>query len=278
MNIILKVANWLDRKEFLRFRLWEFSFGNASRFFLWYFYFRVLIPHPIKALKGFFEYRQLVRDANGESLTGSADLAEIHQYILNDKRNPQKFIIAPGFCLKPYDVTGQKSKCPVGRFNHDCLVLEKSELLFKDRQYWLGPCRECDIGKLAQLGAKLHADLYIMTSALDIARDLFLPAIKGEETRSGVFLLCKYSTEAFTLGLTTCGIAGALITFCSGDCVNHKDFTRADKGFKETQTQIETSLLDHLSNELLKLADLLPKSAEVYLKMGNIYKIGESYV
>lgn len=274
MNAAIKLANWLDRHEFLGTRLWEFSLRNVVRPFPWYFWLRVLLPHPLTALRGFFAYHRLVRDAEGRALYGSADFAEIRRLFFQGKYNPRRFMIAAGFCMKPYDIVGHKSNCPVGRFNHNCFVLENSAMLSQDRQYWPKPCQGCNIGILAQLGAKLQADFYIMTSALDIARDLFLPATKGDGTHLGIFLLCLYSSEAFTLALATSGIKGSLFTFCSGDCLNHEDFTKADKGFKDKQTFIEESQFESLKQELSAMADA-SSTGKVknykYVKRGNVY-------
>ena len=274
MNALIKFAQWLDDKEFLRYRLWEFNMRNTVRQFSWYFLFRVLLLHPIKAFRGFITYRHLVRAADGKRLHGSADLAEIHLFLLQGKHNPRRFIIAPGFCMKPYNDILKKSTCPVGHFNHDCHILENPAILSKDQHNWPKPCNKCNIGTLIKLGIKLGADFYIMTSALDIARDLFLPAMKDNGVKLGVFLLCHYSTEAFTFGLTTCGINGHLVTFCKGDCLNHEDFTRADKGLKEKQTFIEESMSIKLKEELYAMAHELGTSDEKsieYGKMGNVY-------
>jgi hypothetical protein len=276
MNIVIKLASWLDRKACFGFRLWEFSVRNVVRLFPWYFLFRVLLPHPIKALNGFIKYRRLVRDSEGGLLHGSTEFAEIPHFFLQNNRNPYRFMIAPGFCMKPYDDILHKSTCPVGQFNHDCLVLENSGLLHNTRNNWPEPCRGCNVGSLAQLGAKLHADFYIMNSAKDIAKDIFLPAIRWNGVRLGVFLLCAYSTEPFTLGLTTSGIKGSLITFCSGDCLNHEDFTNADKGIKNKQTLVETSQLNHLKAVLSKMGNAMSHRDEksfVYSKIHNVYRI-----
>jgi len=276
--LIVKFAQWLDRTEFLNIRLWEFSLRNTTRFFLWYFLLRVLLLHPLKALRGFQNYRKLVKNSDSQQLNGSSDLSEIRKYLLSKSSNPRRFLIAPGFCMKPYDEVAAKPICPVGHFNHNCIVFDRPEMLKRKQINWPNPCNECSIGTLAQVGAELGANFYIMTSALDIAKDLFLPAIRGKGTNLGIFLLCPYSTEAFTLGLMASGIKGALLTFCKGACLDHEDFTKADKGVKSKQTFIEKSMFQNL---LKKFRSLSMESVQhhtepfTYTKKNNVFTISK---
>ena len=50
----------------------------------------------------------------------------------------QRLIIAPGFCMKPYDEARQESLCPAGHFNHDCRVFDEPAMLPADRARWPG--------------------------------------------------------------------------------------------------------------------------------------------
>ncbi len=271
--MLITVARWLDKHEFLHYRLWEFSLRNCTRPFPYYYLFRVLLFHPVKAFRGFTRYQQLVRESNKQPLMGTQPLADLFQ---QGKINPRHFVLAPGFCLKPFDEKRKKAICPVGFFNHRCLVLEKSEMAAIDQQIWQKPCDGCSLGSLAQIAWRLKINFYILTSAMDIARDFFLPAIKSSGAGAGLFLLCRYSAEAFTWGLATAGIEGALITFASGDCLNHQDFTQADVGRKEKQTAVEPPLFNHLKTQLLHLGEKWsqrePLIASSYLLDKNIYR------
>lgn len=178
--------------------------------------------------------------------------------------------------LTPNDESQGKCICPVGHFNHDCLLFDRTELSLIEQQNWFKPCNRCNIGTLARLAVMLQADFYIMTSALDIAHDLFLPAIRGNGARLGIFLLYPYSAEAFTFGLAVSGMKGILITFCHGDCLNHDDFTRADKGFKDKQTFIDEAKFENLKKELAELAQVAIKEelkSAIYQKKNNSYQI-----
>ncbi len=273
---MIKLAQWLDRKEFLNYRLWEFSLRNLFRFFPYHFLFRIVLMHPLKALRGIFKYQKLVREAKGGDLTGTGKLDEIFDQLKTGLIDPSDFVLAPGFCMKPYDEDKTVSPCPAEHFNHRCLVLEKPSMLLNDQQQWQQPCNVCSLGTLAQLSAKLKANFHIMTSAHDITNDLFLPTIKNRGSRLGIFLLCPYSTDAFTWGLAICGIDGFLISFCKGDCLNHEDFTRADIGIKQKQTFIEETIFDHLKTELTNLAQTKVQNEQdrvQYIYKNNVYKI-----
>jgi hypothetical protein len=274
--MLTKFVQWLDRKEFLNYRLWEFSLSNSARLFPYYFLFRILFFHPVKATRGIFKYQKLVRKLNGDALLGTKKLDEISHSLKSGTIIFSRFFIAPGFCMKPYDEAKRISNCPIGHFNHRCLVLENLSMFLTEQQKWQQPCNECFLGTLAQLSVKLGANFYIMTSALDIARDLHLPAIKGNGAHSGIFLLCPYSTEAFSWGLATSGMDGSLITFCKGDCLNHEDFTKADIGIKEKQTFVEQTVFENLKTELENLAQSRDRKEEEhfhYNYKNNVYEI-----
>ena len=127
MNPFVKIAKNLDRKEYFGFRLWEFCLRNTVRLFPWYFLFAVLIRHPLTALHGFKHYRKLVRESSGQELHGTINLSTLLR-ILRKKKNNERFILAPGFCMKPFDEEKRESVCPAGFFNHRCVIMDKPKL------------------------------------------------------------------------------------------------------------------------------------------------------
>jgi hypothetical protein len=116
---------------------------------------------------------------------------------------------------------------------------------------WPKPCSQCGIAPLALWAAEIHADVYIMTSAIDIAKHVYLPALRNQGARVGLFFLCPYSLEPFTFGLTTAGIRGALLPFCQGACSTHQEWTKADTGIKKDQTFVADEQW-HKVHELLR--------------------------
>ena len=149
--MIIKFTQWLDKREFFRYRLWEFSYRNLLRFFPYHFLFKIILRHPVLALCGVMKYRKLVKEAKGVDLSGTNKLDDIFVQLKTGMIDARGFVIAPGFCMKPYNENKSKSPCPVGHFNHRCLVLERSSMLSKNQQYWQQPCNNCNLGTFAVL-------------------------------------------------------------------------------------------------------------------------------
>ncbi|MBN2009053.1 hypothetical protein JW960_06890 [candidate division KSB1 bacterium] len=185
----------------------------------------------------------------------------------------ERLVIAPGFCMKPYDIDAKRCLCPAGHFNHRCLMAERSDFIQKAQLEWPLPCSSCDIGTLVHHAARIGADVYIMTSGVDIARDLYLPAAHGTGARLGLFFLCRYSMEAFTWGMLISGMQGAAIPFCMGDCLNHHDFTQADKGIKESQTHVDTNQWQNILTILKQLPGHQANNEVLFEYVKSVYLI-----
>lgn len=268
--MLLKIFRFLDKHHFLRYRLWEFGFLNSARYFPLYFLFRIILAHPVNSLEGSLFYRNLVKRNLHSNLYGTISLDLLLKKL---KQNPDygtELLIALGFCLKPYDNNSQKSLCPVGFANHQCNLLDKINLNNSEKQQWPSVCSSCTIGKLALASEHLGTKFYIMTSALDIARDVYLPAIKSNNPQYGIFTLCNYSVEPFTFGLSIAGLNGAIINFCSGDCQDHTEWTKADVGVKTEQTELNSSELARLLFDLKTISKNNPP-VKSYCQQGNVY-------
>lgn len=267
--LLTRFTSYLDSQALWEIRLWQFMKNNLTRGFSWYFLFRGYLRFPLQAARGIKHYKGLVRQNHPKSLKGTLSQDDLFDFL---HQNPQqKFLIAPGFCMKPYDSEHQQSMCPAGHFNHNCLLIENLS-----SSTLPAPCQQCGIAPLVQAAAKLGADVYIMTSALDIARDLFLPAMRTGEKYAGLFFLCPYSTEPFTFGLATAGIQGALVTFCHGACADHATWTRADKGVKNEQTFVKSQEFEHLLWNLEKISSGKRYKQEIrYQQINNIYHSSE---
>ena len=274
-SMLKKYAARLDVRAFLGFRVWQFSLLNFRRAFPWYFLFRIILLHPIRSWKGLQRYRQLVKRANGGHIAGTTTLQSA---LLKKQENAASFLIAPGFCMKPYDYSKSRSICPAGHFNHACLLLDKGGITLFEPEKWPSPCSSCGIAPLVQLAAKHRADVYIMTSALDIARHVYLPAIRHRSPQAGLFFLCAYSTDAFTFGLALSGIEGALVKFCRGDCKNHEDWTKADIGFKRDQTFVESQTWQAILHNEDDIAVGDRTSGPIFEQRGQVYRVCEDKI
>ncbi len=269
-SLLNRFTSHFDSHALSGIRLWQFTMNNVSRDFSWYFLFRSYLRFPLQAAQGFKHYKGLVRQNHPESLTGTLSKNDLFDFL---QQNPQqKFLIASGFCTKPFNIEQQRSICPAGHFNHNCLLIEQLS-----SSTLPAPCQQCGIAPLVLAAVKLGADVYIMTSALDIACDLFLPAMRTGEKYMGLFFLCPYSTELFTFGLATAGIRGALVTFCRGACADHFTWTRADKGVKNEQTFVKSQDFDQLVCDLEKISQGKRYKQETrYQQINNIYHSSEN--
>jgi hypothetical protein len=144
------------------------------------------------------------------------------------------FVVALGFCQKP--VGGPGAGCPAGRFNHDCHVLVRSDLLGIRAAGLPIPCRGCDVRLIGTAALQAGAAVYVMTSAADIARHIFIPTLESDRFRYGLFLQCPYSIPAMALPLLICGIRSLLVGYGEGDCRDYAQFSLADEGTKDERT------------------------------------------
>ena len=266
---MIKRAARLDAQTFLGFRTWQFSLLNAGRWFPWYFLLRIMVMHPTAAWRGLLRYRRLVRRSPGKEPVGTVPLAALIDKV---RQREEPLLIAPGFCLKPYDYEKNRSICPAGHFNHRCILLENAANTVFQPSVWPAPCRKCGIATLVKIAAIHSADFYIMTSAIDIAQDVYLPAIRRRGPRLGLFFLCPYSVDPFTFGLAITGIKGALVQFCRGDCQTHAEWTDADRGLKNDQTAVDEKQWRSLVDDLVCTNDSKLQHVEV-VREGNLYHI-----
>jgi len=144
------------------------------------------------------------------------------------------FLLAVGFCQKPLGTSGVG--CPAGRFNHECYFLASDNILDIPMAQLPTPCRGCDIRAIGVTALRAGAALYIMTSALDIARHLFVPILRSRRFRYGLFLQCPYSIPAMILPLFICGVPSLLVGYSEGDCRDYTQFLLADNGTKDERT------------------------------------------
>ena len=112
--------------------------------------------------------------------------------------------------------------------------------------------------------------MHIMTSALDIAHDLMIPAIEKGRFKKVILCLCPFSIQAIILPLLICGIRGYLIEYSSGNCRYYQEWLLADRGIKREMT----TLLPEAYEKILSLLDLWAlsgSSCRRFQREGNIY-------
>lgn len=200
----------------------SFALHSLLRAYGWRFIWNVAIPYPRKVLQALAGMRKLV------FVDDHVDVSD-QEGTRIDLQGPQS-LIGVGFCLKPM-------ACPSGRFNHDCISLESTDL--KEVH---APCVGCEVRKHGERALQRGCTFYIMTSARDILDDVFLPALRERRFVAGRFLICRYSFKPFALGMLVSGIRGRLVAFESGDCRDYRTWVRADVGIKDEQTSLSQSV------------------------------------
>lgn len=243
MSFSSKLFKRLDEGRFLGFQVWEFASRSLSQEYGRWFLRKVVLRHPWRVVKGAFEYRRFLREGRREE--GITRLFwEREEGFFDQATRGESVLVGLGFCQKPFD-------CPSKRPNHSCLYLSTLDL---DRgEEWPHPiCRECKVAIVGRRALAAGANMYIMTSALDIAHDLMLLAIEEGRFKRVILCLCPFSVQAITLPLLTCGIQGYLIEYSSGNCRDYQQWLLADRGIKGEMTTLRPEVYE----KVLSLLDL----------------------
>lgn len=214
---MMRIFEWLDDIRFLNIQVWDFSFRSLGTDYGRDFLTRVIFRHPLVTLAAIGRYRKHYKSAR----EGSS----------SDWKGGPRSIVGAGFCLKPLSPA-----CISGRSNHDCFFFERN--LQHNHQKTPECCKHCKIREIGEGALEMGSNLYIMTSALDILYDMFLPALEENRFTDGLFTMCRYSFEPFKLALLVSGIEGKLFPFETGDCRDHAAWLQADTGNKDEQTAL----------------------------------------
>jgi hypothetical protein len=268
----------LDERAWLSFRIWDFSFRSLARRYGNTFLKEVVFRHPLRTLAGLLAYRRLVSssDSTRGDITYLFSETE-EEFQSRVARGERDFLVAVGFCQKPMKETGHRYECPEGRFNHRCFYLAQLDL--SQTQEGLPPaCRECEIREIGRKALRAGANVHIMTSALDIAYDIFVPTLKHRRFKTAIFCVCPYSVHPMALPLLICGIKGFVVQFNSGYCVDYSQWSLADEGTKAERTFLSQpaydKILAFLDDVAALRAELKKPSYHCFQQEGNIYVPG----
>ncbi len=258
----------LDDSAFLGFKIWEFSLRSLRRRYGLTFLSRVILRHPLKAMAGMSTYRTVAQgnpERSDVTLLFEGAEEELERRLRNARMD---LLVAVGFCQKPMDPL-----CPAGRPNHDCIFLEELDLA-EGADPVHEACVQCNVRTIGLRALLAGANMHIMTSALDIARDVMIPSADHQLFRSAVLCLCPYSVQAIALPLLICGIEGFLVGYNSGNCSDYAQWLQADKGIKDELTTLSG---DAHEKVLTLLGDLAAEREREgvrctrFLRRGNIY-------
>ena len=265
----------LDEKAFLGFRVWDFSFRSLPHRYSSAFLKEVLFRHPLRTLSGLLAYRRLVHgDRRRDDITCLFSGGE-EDFQCRVAEREGSFLVAVGFCQKPMREAGHGDECPVGRFNHRCLYLAQLNLSHVEGSSIPSACQSCEIRVIGTRALQAGADMHIMTSALDIAHDIFVPTLERGRFKTAVLCVCPYSVQPMALPLLICSIEGFVVQFNSGYCADYSQWSLADRGIKDDRTllspQAHSKILGFLDGIAALRAELGKPSYHRFQLEGNIY-------
>ncbi len=259
----------LDEKAFLGFRVWDFSLKSVPHRYGGAFLKKIVFRHPLRTLSGLLAYRRLVHAGRQRGdITYLFPEAET-DFQRRVAEGEGSFLVALGFCQKPRRGAGQDDECPMGRFNHRCLYLSEPEGNIPP------VCQSCEIRVTGARALRAGANMHIMTSALDIAHDIFVPALERRRFKTGIFCVCPYSVQPMALPLLICGIEGFVVQFHSGYCADYRQWSLADRGIKDDRTALSSQARSQILDFLDGVATLRAESGKPFYHRfrleGNIY-------
>ncbi len=247
----------MDETSFLGFNAWDFCVRSLIQPYGRLFLRSVILRHPFRAISGVLSYRKRLRSLKQKDIYPIGIKSELG---VRDLLSENNLLVGIGFCQKPLD-----PPCPAGRFNHQCVLLEQPGM-----QTIPEACMKCLIRETIIRSIQARASIYIMTSAVDIARDLLLPNFHSPYS-CYLIAVCPYSIPPLTLAMTICGLRGLVFTFNRGDCLDYAAWLNADKGTKSEQTFLPFSAQE-------KLMALLNTDVPADLNRYNIEKRGNLYI
>ena len=216
---------------------------------------RVVLRHPLSTVAGMLRHRRVLREhCERDGITLLCEGPE-EEFAVRLAEAKSDLLVAMGFCQKPL-----VPECPAGRPNHDCVILDRLDL-DREGQAVHPACDVCHIRMIGTQALRAGASMHIMTSALDIARDVMIPSVDHRRFSKVIMGLCPYSVRAITLPLTICSLEGYLFGYESGNCATWDQWLRADQGIKNERTTLGAAAG-------AKLLSLLEASAEQRAREG----------
>ena len=229
---------------------------------------RVLLRHPMRGIAGIARYRRLQGENRAQGSMSLLFEGPETEFVARLTHSKTDLLVAVGFCQKALEPV-----CPARRPNHNCAYLDTLDLE-SGRASVHPACERCDVRSIGTLALRAGASMHIMTSALDIARDVMIPGLDQGRFRKVIMCLCPYSVQAIALPLTICGLEGYLVGYESGNCVGWEQWLQADRGIKNEMTAIDPTAHARVVSLLERCAEarvLEGLSYARFERQGNIY-------
>jgi hypothetical protein len=252
---------YLDARAVLGLRVWGFSWHSLRQPYGRLVLRQVAARHPLRTLAGLRAYRRWVRSGRGAGAISQLG-SELAADTCSSARaqSAGRLLVGVGFCQKPLH-------CPAGRFNSHCLALDLPRRPLSP----FAPCAACAVLALADRVVAAGAALYIMTSAQQIAHDLFLPTLAGTGFSRVALALCPLSVQPMALMLHICRIQGLLLAYGAGACDTYARWLAADRGDKPERTVLTPEAALALDEILAGAAGGKTERASRVRREGNVY-------
>jgi hypothetical protein len=132
-------------------------------------------------------------------------------------------------------------------------------------------CVGCAVRALGERALAVGASLYLMTSAQQIAHDLFLPALAGHGFQHAILNVCPLSIQPMALMLFVCRMRALLLAYGRGACDTYARWLAADRGDKPERTMLAPEAATTLEDALDAAATREQEGGRWYRREGNIY-------
>ncbi len=249
--------------------LLDFSIHSLSEAYGRVFVRRVILRHPLRALRGMVAYAQLLDVCRPqERVLLRCDESE---FVRRAALDPKRLLVATGFCQKPTETADSIQHCPAGRFSHSCVYLASLMLGSASRPRIRPGCADCAIRELGHAAFMAGASFAVLTSALDIAHDILLPGLEQRRFTHFLLAVCPLSVEPMSLALLICGLEGYIFPYNTGACVDYHQWLRADGGDKPERTTLAShgmARLLHLLQRIAARRDERPQGSTVRCERG----------
>jgi hypothetical protein len=223
----------------------------------------VALRHPLCALRGLYAHLQIKTASFRDERVLFRD--DENMFLQRAAADGDRLLVGTGFCQKPVRPTWPGSgqnldradvmlECPAGRYSHNCLYLSDLQLDAGSEVCPHPACADCFIRSFGHRALKAGASFAILTSALDIANDILLPALEMKRFTRVLLAICPYSIEPMSLALLACGMEGCLFPYHVGACANYSQWVRADGGDKAERTRLSPQTAARLEDLLKAIA------------------------
>lgn len=257
-----RLTKYLDRVSFLGFGIWDFCFRSLFTEYGCRFLKKAVLAHPLKTGKGLLKYRNSVPGSLSSPDLVPWSTTQESIFLEKIRKEPSNLLIGLGFCLKPYHPDKPAKSCPSGRANHDCLYLEKGEIR--------PICLDCAISKISRESLERDFRVYIMTSAVNMAQDYLIPQITEGKFPLSLLLLCPYSIRAILPALYICEAESHLFPYSKGNCLDYRQWRKADLGQKEEVTELDSATWKKMLCLFEKIEPAAQRSRN-FIREGNVF-------